>query len=160
MKIVVVSDTHHNYHILKSIVLKNQDADLFIHLGDGEHEFADVKREFPNKKFIFVKGNVDFVDAKIYQVVGVSGYKIFATHGDYYNVHEGLDRLIEAAKENDCKIALYGHTHLYQTKIEDGVYILNPGSPSSPRDKKEASYGVVEIGSNGEIGMRIVAISK
>ena len=38
MKIVVVSDSHKEFHKLNSVVENNLDADAFIHLGDGEHE--------------------------------------------------------------------------------------------------------------------------
>ena len=38
MKILVVSDTHRNFAVLDDIVNENLDADLIIHLGDGENE--------------------------------------------------------------------------------------------------------------------------
>ena len=47
MKIIAVADTHKDYQKLKNVVEKNPEADIFIHLGDGEHEFADVSAEFP-----------------------------------------------------------------------------------------------------------------
>ena len=62
MKIVVVSDSHKEFHKLKSVVENNLDADAFIHLGDGEHEFNDVRNLHPEKSFLFVKGNCDFAD--------------------------------------------------------------------------------------------------
>lgn len=158
MKIVVVADTHHNYPVFRNIVVSNNDADLFIHLGDGENEFIDVKREFPDRKLLFIKGNGDYVNIPTTQIITVSGYKILCTHGYTYDVHNGLSRLIEAAKKEDCKIVLYGHTHIYQTKIEDGLYIMNPGSPTSPRNRLAPSYGVVEIDSEGNIKMDIMAI--
>ena len=49
MKIIVVADTHKDYKKYKAIVEKNSDADLFIHLGDGEHEF--VEERVPRKEF-------------------------------------------------------------------------------------------------------------
>ena len=46
MKIIVVSDTHGNEKKLENIILKHQDADLFLHLGDGAEEFFKRKLRF------------------------------------------------------------------------------------------------------------------
>ena len=51
MKIVVVSDSHKEFHKLNSVVENNLDADAFIHLGDGEHEFNDVRNLHPKRAF-------------------------------------------------------------------------------------------------------------
>ncbi len=157
MKIIVVSDTHRNFAVLDEIVNRNLDADLFIHLGDGENEFRDVRNLHPEKAMVYVAGNCDFGTHKPVQMPTVCGYKIFCCHGHYQDVHSGLERLVYDAKQNDCKIALYGHTHLYRTEVIDGVFIMNPGSPDSPRNRNKPSYGVIEIFSNGEIKMNIIA---
>ena len=68
MKIVVVSDSHKEFHKLNSVVENNLDADAFIHLGDGEHEFNDVRNLHPEKSFLFVKGNCDFADNKTIRI--------------------------------------------------------------------------------------------
>ena len=54
MKIVVVSDSHKEFHKLNSVIENNLDADAFIHLGDGEHEFNDVRNLHPDKSFLSV----------------------------------------------------------------------------------------------------------
>lgn len=160
MKIVVTSDTHHNYHILKKIVELNPDADLFIHLGDGENEFLDVRNETFGKQFVFVKGNGDFGDWKESAVIGVNGYKIYCTHGNKLDVANSLDLLLYNAKKEKCKIALFGHTHIYMTDVVDGIYVMNPGSPESPRNRLKPSYGVINIDTNGIIDMKIVEIKR
>lgn len=158
MKIVVVSDSHREFLKLKNVIESNLDADLFIHLGDGEHEFSDVYNLHPEKNFVFVKGNCDFGMYKTVRVITAKGYKIFCTHGHEQGVHEGLERLVSEARENGCQIALYGHTHLYRTELIDGVYVMNPGSVDSPRDKRQPSYGIINIDENGKILMNIVAL--
>lgn len=157
MKIIVVSDTHRNFDVLNDCVEKNLDADLFIHLGDGENEMRDVHNLHPDKAMIYVGGNCDFGMHKSVQTVTVCGYKIFCTHGHVQEVHSGLGRLVAEAKSNDCKIALYGHTHLYRTENIDGVFVMNPGSLDSPRNHNKPTYGVIEITSSGEISMNIIA---
>lgn len=158
MKIIVVADTHKDYKSYKSIVEKNIDADLFIHLGDGEHEFNDVKAEFPDKKFIFVLGNCDFGTYKTLEVVEAGSYRILCVHGHEYNVQGGLDALIGEAKSHNCHVALYGHTHQYRNEHTDGVYVMNPGAVDSPRGKNKPSYGVININDAGKLTMNIVAI--
>lgn len=158
MKIIVVADTHKDYQKYKDIVEKNSDADLFIHLGDGEHEFNDVKSEFPEKNFVFVQGNCDFGSYKTLEVVEAGEYKILCVHGHEYNVQGGLDSLISEAKAHDCRIALYGHTHQYRTELIDGVYIMNPGAVDSPRGKNKPSYGVINITDSGKLTMNVIQL--
>lgn len=160
MRIVVVSDTHRDFFVLKDIVEQNLGVDLFIHLGDGEHELRDVEMLFPDKRFLFVRGNCDYGSiAKASDVVGVDNYKIYFTHGHNCDVRTSLDGLIANAKENHAQIALYGHTHLHYTGYINGVYVMNPGSPYSPRGRREPSYGVIDITGAG-IAMHIVEIKR
>lgn len=158
MKIIVVADTHKDYRKYKGIVEKNTDADLIIHLGDGEHEFNDVKAEFPQLNFTFVQGNCDFGNSKLLEVVEAGGYKILCVHGHEYNVQGGLDALVSEAKAHGCKIALYGHTHMYRTEYTDGIYVMNPGAVDSPRGKNKPSYGVINIVEGSKPTMNIIAI--
>lgn len=158
MKILVVSDTHKNYAALHAVVEKNPDADMLIHLGDGEHEFGDVNREFPQVPMVYVGGNCDFGTHKTTHIVHACGYKIFCCHGHTLGVHGGLDLLVSTAKQNDCKIALYGHTHLYRTEIVNGVFVMNPGSLDSPRNHNKPTFGVIQLDTSGEIKMNIIAM--
>lgn len=160
MKIVVVSDTHKNFPVLDKVVNANLDADLFIHLGDGENEARDVHNAHPDKAMIYVQGNCDFGFHRAYQIVNACGFKIFCTHGHVQDVHSGLDRLVAQAKSNDCRIALFGHTHLYRTDNIDGVFVMNPGSLDSPRNHNAPTYGVIELSSSGDIQMKIIEVEK
>lgn len=160
MKIIVVSDTHKNFAVLDEVVKKNLDADLFIHLGDGENEARDVHNLHPEKAMIYVGGNCDYGAHKQTHVVTACGYKIFCCHGHAQDVHNGLERLIADAKQNDCRIALYGHTHLYRTEAIDGIYVMNPGSLDSPRNHNKPTYGVIELSSSGEVKMNIIAVKQ
>ena len=91
MKIIVVADTNKDYRKYKSVVEKNLDADIIIHLGDGEHEFFDVKNEFPDKTFYYVGGECDYGKHKMLEIVEAQGYKILCVHGHEHNVQGSLD---------------------------------------------------------------------
>lgn len=160
MKIVVVSDTHKDFAALEEVVNNNPDADLFIHLGDGENEARDIMNLHPEKAMIYVAGNCDLGFHKDAEIVSACGYKIFCTHGHLQDVQSGLDRLVRNAKLNDCRIALYGHTHIYHTEKIDDIFVMNPGSLKSPRNHTQPSYGVIELSSSGEIKMNIIALGQ
>ncbi|MCL2694316.1 MAG: YfcE family phosphodiesterase [Oscillospiraceae bacterium] len=156
MKIVVAGDSHKDFHKLKSVVEANTDADLFIHLGDGQYELIDVANLFPDMKFVFVKGNADHGNIKEERVITVGGYNIFCAHGHTLDVGDGLEKLLDRAVYHECKIALYAHTHLYKTDFISGVYVMNPGSISEPRGKNPPTYGVIQTAEDQTIKMNIV----
>ena len=49
MRIIVISDTHQYYRNFETIVLRNPDADMFLHLGDGESEYQLLCRNMPEE---------------------------------------------------------------------------------------------------------------
>ena len=156
MKIIVVSDTHRNFNVLDDIVKSNNDADMLIHLGDGENEFDDISRLYPQFPMVYVGGNCDYDTHKLSHVVTAGGLKIFCCHGHTYRVHDGVEYLVGAAYMNSCSVALYGHTHLHFTKQVGGVFVMNPGSPGEPRGGNQPTYGILEIVGSGEVKMSII----
>ncbi|MDR0196727.1 MAG: YfcE family phosphodiesterase [Oscillospiraceae bacterium] len=157
MKITVISDSHRNFHRLKSVVERNLDSDLFIHLGDGMLEVVDVSKMFPEKSFVFVKGNSDFIRYKEERVVEIGGHRIFCSHGHNYDVHWGLDSIIRRAYSERCNIVLFGHTHIYRTDCVNGMYIMNPGSIDRPRGKNRPTYGTILLSPDGNVSLNIIA---
>lgn len=156
MKIIVVADTHKDLEKYSNVVANN-DADCYIHLGDGALEFADVAKLNPKKEFVLVRGNCDYCEASLRHVLSVGKFKIYCVHGHEQNVSQGIDTLIAEAKERGCNIVLYGHTHLYKTDYIDGIYVMNPGSLGAPRGKNNPSFGTLEITDDGKVRMDIVA---
>ncbi len=158
MRIVVFSDSHGKYDVLERIIERHlEDAELFIHLGDGEREFELISYVYTNKKMLFVSGNCDFSSSKPnYDIVDVAGKKIFFTHGDGFGVKLGLDSAIKEARKFHADILLYGHTHIPFVSYEDGLYIMNPGSCGRPR-VGGPSYGIIDITDAG-IAMHTVEI--
>ena len=152
MRIVVLSDTHGNYFNLESIILRNTDADWIIHLGDGEHELDNfiLSHQKLAPKIIHVAGNCDFDSlSEDHIILPVMEHKIFATHGHHFGVSGSLERLKALALTNGCDIVLFGHTHARYLSFEDGLYILNPGSASIPRDGNKPSFGHIDISPAG-----------
>ena len=146
MRIVVFSDSHGNFYKLRQAAERHlDDADLFLHLGDGLKEFADLQALYPEKHYLCVQGNCDFgSSAKLALVFACAGQTIFATHGNIYNVKSTLTALKKVAIHHHASIALYGHSHKNFTGYDNGLYLMNPGSLARPRDSKP-SYGVLDI---------------
>ncbi len=145
MKIVIVSDTHGNSDSFYEIASRNQTADLFIHLGDGEREFEDIRNAFPLSAFLSVRGNNDWGNAPLVNTINLEGHRIYMTHGHRFDGHSIASYIAAAAKENECTIALFGHTHVPFYEIISGIHVFNPGSPAHPRGRCDASFGILEL---------------
>ncbi|MBC8545625.1 YfcE family phosphodiesterase [Clostridiaceae bacterium NSJ-31] len=145
MRIVVMSDSHRSAASVRKIVEKHEhDADLFLHLGDGERDFEDIMDLYPDLHGLHVCGNCDFYSAAPgYDLVKIGGKRIFFTHGHIYNVKFGIDELLHAARGLGADIVLYGHTHVPHNEYIDGLYLVNPGSCSGMNGG--ATYAVIDI---------------
>lgn len=156
LRILIMSDSHgRNENVELAIAQVREEIGEFqmlIHLGDvGDAREIESLAGVP---CYIVRGNTDY-DAKLLNanVIEASGHRIFATHGHLYQVDMRLDLLRFAALENDCDIAMYGHTHVpYLEEDPDDVTILNPGSITKPRQADHRyTYMVMEIDDEDEV---------
>lgn len=121
--ILVISDYHrHENDVLRMI--DRHCPDVILCAGDGESndEF------YVENKIKSVAGNCDFARLPNVRIEEVGHYRILLTHGHLYNVIFGIDRLYYLAKENNCNLVIYGHTHIQKCEEYDGITFLNPGS--------------------------------
>lgn len=155
MKIIVMSDTHGAYDRLLKLATLQKDADRFIHLGDGEQDVRLLFSRYPEleEKFYCLKGNCDYgILSQAMRTLDVSlpyGHKIFAAHGDYFQVKFSTARIAYEARQHGADIVLYGHTHVTDCRYEDGLYIINPGSLGCPREHTKYSYALLDISESG-----------
>lgn len=156
LRILIMSDSHgRNENVELAIAQVREEIGEFqmlIHLGDvGDARELESLAGVP---CYIVRGNTDY-DAELLNanVIEAGGHRIFATHGHLYQVDMRLDLLRFAALENDCDIAMYGHTHVpYLEEDPDDVTILNPGSISKPRQADHRyTYMVMEIDDEDEV---------
>lgn len=156
LRILIMSDSHgRNENVELAIAQVREEIGEFqmlIHLGDvGDAREIESLAGVP---CYIVRGNTDY-DAKLLNanVIEASGHRIFATHGHLYQVDMRLDLLRFSALENDCDIAMYGHTHVpYLEEVPDDITILNPGSISKPRQADHRyTYMVMEIDDEDEV---------
>lgn len=134
MVISVISDTHRRYNCISKVLAKSKEADMIIHLGDNVEDAKEIQRQYKGS-VVYVAGNCDAgALCKTEEIIEVEGKRILITHGNRYDVNYGISELMDKAKENSIDLVLYGHTHVSKVDYEEGIFFVNPGSPSMPRD--------------------------
>jgi putative phosphoesterase len=133
------------------VLEKEKNADLFIHLGDGERDTAGFQTDIPFKDYYCVRGNCDPGHTSTEKIFSAGGKTIFITHGHEYGVKHGLELLKNKAVEQKAEIVLFGHTHegFEAYDSEHNIHFLNPGSISLPKPGKPPTYGVLELLNSG-----------
>lgn len=137
MKIVVMSDSHGCNEELEYVLNKEKDADLFLHCGD----ICVDSYVYP--KVITVKGNNDLYNYPIERIINLPGHRIMMLHSHTVSYFNKEEILLARAKENNCDIVCYGHTHIPVNIRKDGIIILNPGSLYHNRDGSNISYAII-----------------
>lgn len=140
MKIVVVSDNHGRVEPLRELLMMHQDAEIFIHCGDSE-----LPSEYLNG-YVSVRGNNDFyADLPEYRIIDLKDHKILVAHGHRMMFLDNREMLVTKAMSFGCDIVCFGHTHIFEDRIINGIHIVNPGSISRNRDGSSPSYAIINI---------------
>lgn len=146
MKVLIVSDTHGRDTKLGEAVLKESPFDYLIHCGDveGREFFIEALAECP---CTIVSGNNDFFsDLPREEEIELAGRRILVTHGHYYGVSMDVYGVVDEARSRGCEIVMFGHTHKPMAEQRNGIWVINPGSLSYPRQEgRMPSYAVMEI---------------
>lgn len=142
MKILVLSDTHHDLSTAVNVVNACcYGCDLVIHLGDTVRDFESLKATFPDLRFVGVRGNNDLLsqDTPKELFLDLDGIKMLICHGHEYGVKRSTEQLLWRAQAKGADIALYGHTHIAETTTEEGIILFNPGAVI------EGNFGIIQI---------------
>lgn len=136
-KILVVSDSHGDDKNLHKAISyfgeRGRDLELFIHLGDS-YKTLEMLQGLVDCPVEAVRGNGDFDQAlPTAKLIQIGEEKVFITHGHRYGCKMGFDMMADIARENGAGMVLFGHTHMPVEEQASGVWILNPGSISRPR---------------------------
>ena len=153
-KILVVSDNHRKLETLFQLIDANPDISCFLHLGDSEGGEEEIRAHLPKKcDSYFVQGNNDFFAYLPKEAeIRLGKERLFLTHGHLYGVNFDLQRLADEAKDRNCSMALFGHTHKPCQRTVNGVLCINPGSISFPRqDNRRQSYAMFYLDKKGNL---------
>ena len=143
MKILAISDTHGKLNKVRDIYKKLTDIDLIIHAGDFMPDGEALEKEF-NVPVIAVKGNCDGSRSEEdFEIVETEYGNILVTHGHMEKVKMQLNSLMYKTMEHDCKAVVFGHTHKSGLEEHNGIYFINPGSLTRPRDGTDGSYAII-----------------
>ncbi len=141
--IVIVSDTHGNKKVTEELATVLSECDIILHLGDTSEDGSKILAAYPEKTHLF-NGNCDGVKLGLdEEVLEVENVRIFATHGHLYSARYTLEKMAARAKELQCSVCLYGHTHKADERVVDGVAMCNPGTMQ--RRAVERSYGYMVV---------------
>ncbi len=135
MKIAIISDTH---SLLRDEVKeKIRDCNIILHGGDIASKETVEAIEKLGRAY-FVRGNADkdwAEDIPYEQEIEICGYHFFMVHkkSDIRKDLSGIDFVI------------YGHSHKYEQKTEDGITYLNPGSCGPRRFTQPVTLMIMNI---------------
>ena len=120
-------------------------TDLILHAGDvTAAPVLELLREFAPVQA--VHGNMDDPELRAALpeelVVEVDGSRIGMLHIPGPAAGRA-ERLVE--RFHGCDAVVYGHTHVPEARQHDGVWILNPGSPTERRRAPNRSLLMLEI---------------
>lgn len=161
MKLMFASDIHGSIGSAEKMVdaYEREGADKLVLLGDllyhgprnglpKKYDPQEVVALLNNMKeeIMCVRGNCDSeIDQALlefpimpdYAMIFIDGHTMFVTHGHIYN-EKNLPPLYVG------DILVHGHTHIPYAAEYRGLYCLNPGSVSFPKENFKKSYMIYE----------------
>ena len=162
MLVAAIADTHlpRGSRVLPAeCVRRLRAADLILHAGDlvSAGFLEELRALGPPVRAVF--GNMD--EPVLQQtlpeelVVEAAGLRIGMVHVP--GPRAGREARL-AARFPGCDAVLYGHTHVPQVEQVDGVWILNPGSPTERR--RAPAHTMIELRIDGrELRPELVVLS-
>lgn len=156
MRVLIVSDTHRQNENFCRVIEREKNLDLVIHLGDAEGSELFLGRVAACPMEIVAGNNDFFTELPREKEIDIDGYRVLLTHGHYYYVSVGMERIKEEGIMRGVDIVMFGHTHRPLIDIEDEITILNPGSLSYPRQEgRRPSYIIMETDEGREAQFEI-----
>ena len=149
MNALVCSDSHGRTGLFLKMLSNERDCPLVFFLGDGLSDLAYAMERYPERQYIYVKGNCDWngdlPDADVDAYKTVEGTTIALTHGHKYSVKTTLTPLLAHGSDVMAAAVFYGHTHRQDFHYDGGfrAFVLNPGALCM------GSYARIEINKYG-----------
>ena len=169
MRLGLISDTHISK---KEERLPPQIKDIFtgvdLILHAGDIYLLSVLDELETiAKVMAVRGNGDIWlpnDPRLRDsiVLDIFGIRIGLTHGiDYPEPSwRTLEEAMQYEFKGDVDLLIFGDSHVALLEIYKGVFLINPGSPTFPRQIKEpGSVALLELGPDNKATAQIISIA-
>lgn len=147
-RIVLIGDTHlprFGRALPMPLTDALRAADLVLHAGDHTEPFVLTMLE-ALAPTVAVAGNNDSADLVarlgLARVVTVEDVRIGLTHGHAGAGRTTPDRAVRAFADADPPVdaIAFGHSHQPMIERRDGIWLLNPGSPTDRRRQPSFSF--------------------
>ena len=158
MLVVVLADTHIRRRakgLPGGLTLHLESADLILHAGDllVEDVLYELEAYAPVRA---VRGNVDGWDVRLPETLEfeVGDVPVAMVHdsGPKKGRRERMKKWFPGAR-----VVVFGHSHMPLLEDEDGLMLLNPGSPTQRRRAPEHTFALLRV-EEGEVGAEILAL--
>jgi putative phosphoesterase len=155
---VVLADTHiprRARALPKELVSHLKKADLVLHAGDLiEPSVLDELSSYAPVRA--VKGNVDLPEADLPQTLEFEfgGVRVAMIH-DSGRKEDRRRRLKKRFPE--VRVVVFGHSHVPFLEDEDGLLLLNPGSPTDRRRQPRHTFALLHV-EEGRVRAEILAL--
>ena len=147
MRIAVTADTHGDPgSIIKC--WKKLKPDLILFAGDFYKDGQSICRELKIPGHI-VAGNCDSAGRRQETIVELPAGRILLVHGHQYGVKKDLQRIYYRGRELAVNVVVFGHTHQALCELVDGLWLVNPGSPSRPRSGSTGTFVLIVADEDG-----------
>ena len=155
---VVIADTHlprRARTLPEGLVPHLQRADLILHAGDlmdpalleGLAAYAPTRA---------VRGNLDPPEAGLPETLEFEfgGARVAMIHdsGTKRGRRSRMQRRFPGAR-----VVVFGHSHIPWLEDQDGLLLLNPGSPTDRRKQPTHTFGLLRL-EDGEVAAEILAL--
>ncbi|MBO4495695.1 MAG: YfcE family phosphodiesterase [Clostridiales bacterium] len=157
-KYLVCSDIHEREDILRYVVMQESPLDGVIVAGDLQMETHDIENlvRANNRKcdIYMVCGNCDrytFTAAQLPSVLAFpisETHRVFLTHGHLFH-GPSYSLLAVTAREKNCDIVIYGHTHCAVDETEQGIRFINGGA------LRRGGYAILTIGDDESVDVKL-----
>lgn len=163
MKIVIASDIHGSAYYCRLLMerINQENPDKILLLGDilyhGPRNALPEQYNPPevcemlnsvSDKILCVRGNCDGeVDAMVLKFPVLNTTALICDRNNVFTAvhgHHLTDNTVILASKGDT--VLYGHTHIPDDSVRDGVRYINPGSVSIPKENSPHSYILYQDG--------------
>jgi putative phosphoesterase len=154
----VIADTHMPRRaraLPEGLIPQLQRADLILHAGDliVPTLLEELSAYAPTRA---VRGNLDPPEATLPETLEVQfgGVRVAMIHdsGPKKGRRNRMRRRFPEAR-----IVVFGHAHIPWLEDEDGLMLLNPGSPTDRRRQPEHTFALLRA-EDGEVAAEILAL--
>ena len=130
-------------------------VDLILHAGDlMDHRLIDDLSTYATTRA--VRGNLDPPEAELPEAIEFEfgGVRVDMIHdsGPKKGRRSRMRRRFPEAR-----VVVFGHSHIPWLEDEDGLLLLNPGSPTDRRRQPEHTFALLWV-EGGEVGAEIFAL--